>query len=125
MTLPWSDFRAKRKNQRRDRLTHAMREALSVILHQDASDQRFKGLTITRVLVSPDYAIAKVYVTFLGDDDPKEVKEVLLALSSAAAYARTRLAERLLMRTTPALRFYHDAELREMINIRRVLDDLK
>ena len=85
--------------------TEIQRE-LSNILLLDAKDEDFKNVTITAVDVSNDLSFAKVYFTTLDDREHVEHD-----LNNAAGFFRSLLAERLIMRHTPELRFIFDESI--------------
>ncbi len=58
-------------------------------------------VTIERVSVTPDYAIARIYISALGEMEP-----LLAALSSARGRLQHEVARTVKLRRTPALEFY-------------------
>ena len=93
------------KDFRMQRISDQIRTTLAEILLQDAEDKRFQEVTITRLTVSRDLGHAKVYVSFIQDQD---IKEMTAALNRAAKYLRFKLAHEIKLRVTPELRFYYD-----------------
>ena len=85
--------------------TEIQRE-LGNILLLDAKDEDFKHVTITAVDVSNDLSFAKVYFTTTD-----EREHVTHDLNAAAGFFRSLLAERLVMRHTPELRFIFDESI--------------
>ena len=92
---------------------------LSNILLLDAKDEDFKRVTITAVDVSNDLSFAKVYFTTLDDRE-----HVTKDLSNAAGFFRSLLAERLIMRHTPELRFIFDESIEYGAKIERIIEEL-
>lgn len=93
------------KDFRMQRIADLIRTTLAEILLQDTEDKRFHEVTITRVSVSRDLGHAKIYVSFMPDEDSVEMT---LALNRAAKYLRYNLAQAVKLRVTPELRFYYD-----------------
>lgn len=93
------------KDFRMRRIADLIRTTLAEILLQEAEDERFHDVNITWVTVSRDLSHAKIYVSFLTDQDSKER---VAMLNGAAKYLRYQLAKEIELRVTPALRFYYD-----------------
>ena len=98
--------------------TEIQRE-LSNILLLDAKDEDFKNVTITAVDVSNDLSFAKVYFTTLDDREHVEHD-----LNNAAGFFRSLLAERLIMRHTPELRFIFDESIEYGKKIEKIIEEL-
>lgn len=62
-------------------------------------------VTVTDVEVTKDYSYARVFVSFLGDGDPKKK---LAILEEAKGYIRHEVAKNLDIRKIPDLRFIYD-----------------
>ncbi|MPY66896.1 ribosome-binding factor A [Deinococcus sp. SDU3-2] len=65
-------------------------------------------VTVERVTVTPDYGLARVYVSAMGADMP----ELLDALGRARGYLQREISAQVKMRRTPTLEFYDAAESR-------------
>ena len=85
--------------------TEIQRE-LGNILLLDAKDEDIKFVTITGVDITNDLSFAKVYFTTTD-----EREHVTHDLNAAAGFFRSLLAERLVMRHTPELRFIFDESI--------------
>ncbi len=92
---------------------------LSNILLLDAKDEDFKHVTITDVEVSNDLSFAKVY--FTTTDDRNKVSN---DLNNAAGFFRSLLAERLIMRHTPELKFIFDESIEYGAKIEKIIEEL-
>lgn len=90
---------------RKQRVSDVIQTALAEILQKNATDLRFGFITITSVEVARDLSVAKVFVSVLEED--KSV-EAIKALNNAAKYLRYELANAILLRVTPELRFFYD-----------------
>ena len=74
-------------------------------------DPRLVEVTVTRVRMTDDLQLARVYVHAAGlDEDQGAAREkgIMLGLESAAGRLRRRLGQVLQLRYTPQLRFYYD-----------------
>jgi ribosome-binding factor A len=102
---------------RNDRLNKQIARMLAEILLRETSDPRLQQVNVTRVEVTSDLAHAKVYYT-LVDEDPS----VAQALTKAAGFFRSQIAQRLTLRTVPQLKFLYDDRL---VKARRIADLIK
>lgn len=87
------------------RVADQIQRSLAQLIQSDISDPRLGLVNVNGVDVSPDYANARVYVTFIGDAD---VKQSIAILNKASGYLRGLLAKQLNSRTTPRLNFVYD-----------------
>ena len=92
---------------------------LSNILLLDAKDEDFKHVTITDVDVSNDLSFAKVY--FTTTDNREKVEH---DLNNAAGFFRSLLADRLIMRHTPELKFIFDESIEYGAKIEKIIEEL-
>lgn len=92
---------------RSDRVSDAIQRLLGQIIPQEIRDPRVGMININQVTVSRDMAHAKVYVTFVGDDEAKSL-EAVSVLNKAGGFLRTFVARELDMRTVPKLQFFYD-----------------
>ena len=98
--------------------TEIQRE-LSNILLLDAKDEDFKHVTITAVDVTSDLSFAKVYFTTTD-----EREHVTHDLNQAAGFFRSLLAERLIMRHTPELKFIFDESIEYGAKIEKIIKEI-
>ena len=87
------------------RIADVLQRELSTLVTRELRDPRLEFITICEVNVSRDLAHAKVFVTFMDDS---RIKERIAVLNHAAGFLRTLLAERVVLRTIPQLRFVYD-----------------
>ncbi len=92
---------------RSDRVSDAIQRLLGQLIPQEIRDPRVGMININQVTVSRDMAHAKVYVTFVGDDEAKSL-EAVSVLNKASGFLRTFVARELDMRTVPKLQFFYD-----------------
>ena len=108
---------------RPDRVGEQIREGLSEILARgDVHDPGIGFITLTRVHVSPDLQLARVFYTSLGD--PKARKETARALTRATPFLRRQIAGQLRLRRAPELEFRFDEAIEHQDRIERILRDL-
>ena len=96
-------------NQRKARVEHGLRDVLTQLIGEEVKDPRVKAatlLTITRVEVNVDLAVAKVYVSVIGDDATRD--GVVAGLQKAAGFLRGPAGRALQLQKAPELRFVPD-----------------
>lgn len=76
------------------------------ILRREVKDPRVAGVTISAVRVSRDLGHARVFFTLL--DKNQDCADITDVLQRAAGFMRHALAQELMLRTVPQLKFEHD-----------------
>jgi len=110
-------------NTRPDRVGEAIRDELSQLIARDVHDPGIGFLTLTRVSVTPDLQIARVYYTSLGDE--KAQRETARALQRATPFLRRQIGQRIRLRRVPELAFFYDESIARHDRIEQILQDLK
>jgi ribosome-binding factor A len=80
-------------------------------------------ITITRVKVSADLQMARVFYTSLGDE--KARRDTARALDRATPYLRRQVGGRLQLRRVPELEFRFDESIANQDRIEQILRDLE
>jgi ribosome-binding factor A len=94
------------KNIRRLRLEEFIRRSIEgQLVMMDDPDLRL--LTVTRIELSSDTRLAKVFVSSLSDDETRRTA-LMAALSRASGRFQQKLASDVKMRFTPLLSFHFD-----------------
>lgn len=99
---------------RSQRVAQELQKEIALIIQREIKDPRL-GLmvTVSGVELSRDLAYAKVFVTFLNDDDAEFVKEGIKALQDASGFIRSLLGKAMRLRIVPELTFFYDNSLVE------------
>ena len=97
-----------REFTRSERVSDAVQKELAILIRDNVRDPRVGMLSVTEVTVSRDLAVAKVYITFVGERSREQVDQGVEALNGAAGYLRKLLASSLSLRVTPKLTFFFD-----------------
>lgn len=105
-----------------ERIASQIVRELSNIIFTEVKDEKIKSITITATDVTSDLGLAKIYYTYLGDYSREEVQD---ELTKAAPFLRTKLAETIDIRHTPALKFIFDESIEYGANIEKILKDIK
>jgi ribosome-binding factor A len=109
------------KAHRPARMAEVIREVAAETILFELRDPRIKFVTVTRVEVSGDLQIAKIYVSVMGDQKTQDL--ALHGLTHSAGYVQSKLGSRLKTRFTPAVRFYLDEGIKKSIEVSRLINE--
>jgi ribosome-binding factor A len=110
--------------RRRERLASLIEQVLSEVIRNELKDPRVAGLpSITRVELTADARIAKVYVSVMGSED--ERRATFQALEHATGFLRTRLGEEMTIRHVPELHFVLDRSIERGDRVLALLHSLQ
>ncbi len=109
---------------RPDRVGDQIRQELSDILSRgEVHDPGIGFITLTRVQVTGDLQLARVFYTSMGD--PKARKETARALERATGFFRRQIGARLHhLRRVPELEFRFDESIANQDRIERILHEI-
>ena len=108
---------------RPDRVGDQIRQELSEILSRgEVHDPGIGFITLTRVQVTADLQLARVFYTSLGD--PKARTETARALARATGFFRRQIGARLQLRRVPELEFRFDESIAHQDRIEQILRDI-
>jgi ribosome-binding factor A len=108
---------------RPDRVADQIRQELSELLTRgEVHDPGIGFITLTRVQVSPDLQMARVFYTTLGD--AKARQETARALDRATPFFRRQIGGRLRLRRVPEFEFRFDESVAHQDRIEQILRDL-
>jgi ribosome-binding factor A len=110
-------------SKRREQIASAIQGSLGRALQREIRDPRLGFVTITRVEVTPDMKLAKVYFSVIGSEEDR--KNSHKVLKGAANFLRRELASDLNMRYTPILMFFFDEAMEHGEKIQRILHELE
>jgi ribosome-binding factor A len=108
---------------RPDRVGEAIRDELSQLIAREVHDPGVGFITLTRVKVSPDLQVARVYYTTMGDE--KAQRETAKALKRATPFLRRQLGQRIRLRRVPEVEFFYDESIAQGDRIEQILQELK
>ena len=108
---------------RHDKFQEAIKREVSLIIHEELKDPRLGFVTITKVELTDDYRLAKVFYSVLGEDP--EYKKCKDALASGLGFIRRLVGRRIRMRYTPEILFKEDRSSKYSVQIQKVLDEIK
>jgi len=110
-------------SHRVERIAEQIREEVSQILSTEIADPGVGLVTVTRVKVTADLSLARVYWTAMGD--ALERKKTAKALARAAAYVRHLLSTRMTLRRSPEVQFLFDQSVAAQDRVEQILQELK
>ena len=111
------------QGSRPDRVADQIRSELALLISREVHDPGIGFVTLTRVQVTPDLQLARVYYTSMGDE--KALKATAKALGRATPFLRRQVAQRLRLRRVPELQFFYDESIANHDRIEQILQDLK
>ena len=111
------------KMPRYDKVSEALKQEISNIIHAELKDPRLGFITVMRVELTQDLRSAKVFFSVLGkEEEHKKTKE---ALDSALGFIRRLIAQRIRLRLVPEISFQEDRSAEYSIRIQEALNEIK
>jgi ribosome-binding factor A len=108
---------------RQNKVSRLLQRDLGGIFQRE-SNRLFGGamITVTKVHVTRDLAIAKVYLSLFATDDKDRLLEIVRTHSKEIRY---KLGQQIgkQVRVIPELKFFHDDSLDYIENIEKLLDE--
>jgi ribosome-binding factor A len=108
---------------RPERIAEQIRQEISIMFAREVSDPRLANANVTRVEVTGDLRIAKIFVT--PRDDKEETAAMMSALKRAAGYFRHQIAESMDLRLAPEIRFFLDYSIEKGEHFLRALEQVQ
>ena len=110
------------QGSRPDRVADQIRAEIAQLLSREVHDPGVGFVTLTRVQISPDLQVARVYYTSLGDE--KSRLTTARALERAAPFLRRQIGSRLRLRRVPEIRFLYDESIAGQDRIEQLLNEI-
>lgn len=95
------------------RVAQELQKEIAILLQREVKDPRLGMVTVSDVNVSRDLAYAKVYVTFLNDNTPEEIKKKIAILNGMTGFIRSSVGRVMRLRIVPEITFVYDDSLVE------------
>jgi ribosome-binding factor A len=108
---------------RADRVSGLIQETLSDLIKKSIHDPRLQMITITKVKMSADLKLARIYFAIYGDD--KKSEDAAKGFESARGFIKRILAPKLGLRYMPDLQFFYDDSFEYGSHIDQLLDKIK
>ncbi|MCC7031675.1 MAG: 30S ribosome-binding factor RbfA [Acidobacteria bacterium] len=110
-------------SHRVERIAEQIREELSQMLATEVRDPGVGLVTITRVKVTADLSLARVYWTAMAEG--KERTDTARALGRVAPFLRHLLSQRITLRRVPDIVFHYDESVAAQDRIERIIQQLQ
>ena len=111
------------QGSRPDRVAEEVRHVLSDALARDVKDPGLGFVTVTRVTVSPDLQLARVYYSIIGDE--KARKNSKAALERCTPFLRRRLGQEIRLRRVPELHFHYDEGIAHQARVEELIYEIQ
>jgi ribosome-binding factor A len=113
----------KMEGKRSDKIADLIQKEISQMLMRSLKDPRIGFVTITKVTVSEDCRMAKIYFSVTGSSDERERSTE--GLNSAKGYVRKELGRRIRMKYIPEITFQFDPSIEYAIHIGEVIERIR
>jgi ribosome-binding factor A len=110
------------QGHRPDRVGDQIRQEITLLLTREVHDPGIGFLTVTRVQVTSDLQVARVFYTTMGTE--KERRETERALARALPFLRRQVGERLRLRRVPTLQFVFDKSVETQERVEQLLREI-
>lgn len=109
--------------QRRKRLAEEIKKQIGSIIRDELRDPRIGFVTVTRVELSSDLRVGKVYFSLLGSK--KQLRSTQIGLDRSTGFIRKLLSQRIKSRYIPEIIFKLDENIEYSIHISSILEKIK
>ncbi len=110
------------EGKRSEKVADLIQKEVSQMLVKSVKDPRIGFVTITKVTVSDDCRVAKVYFSVAGTLAERESS--VKGLDSAKGYVRKELGRRIRLRYTPEIIFQFDPSVEYAIHMEELIQSL-
>ena len=107
---------------KQERIATLIRKNIAEIIQFDLKNPHLGFVTIPEVKVSSDFSYAKVFVSFIKDEEIKEGMEVL---EHSKGFIRSELASKMDTRRVPEITFVLDDGYKREERIKKLLKESK
>ncbi len=111
------------EGKRSEKVADLIRREVSEMFVKSVKDPRIGLITITRVRLTEDCRLARIYFSVPGPAAERE--KSIEGLESAKGFIRRELARRINLRYTPEIIFTFDPSIEYAIHIGKVLQSLQ
>jgi ribosome-binding factor A len=110
-------------SNRPERVAEQIRMELSQLISRNLQDPGVGFVTLTKVKVTTDLQLARIYYTTMGDENAR--RETAAALKRAAPFLRRQIGQRIRLRRVPEIEFFFDQSVAQHDRIEQILQELK
>lgn len=112
----------KSEQKRSSRVAEAIRNELSILLISKVRDPRLRSVSISRVEVTDDVSLARIYYIHSGEERDRKKAEV--GFEKAKGFMRSHIAKTLNLRFAPALQFRYDDVAEKVSELEDIFQEL-
>lgn len=106
------------------RVSERVQKELAEMIARDVKDPRTRGVIVSRVSMTDDLRLARVYFRLLEDSEERRA-EAQKGLAKASPMMRSGVTKRAGLRYAPELKFYYDAGQDAEMRIEQLLHEVK
>jgi len=110
------------QGSRPDRIGDQIRAEVAALLSRELQDPGLGFVTVTRVHVTADLQIARIYYTTMGDDRAR--RRTAEALQRARPFIRRSIGSRLRLRRVPEIEFIFDESIEQHERLERLIQEI-
>ncbi|HEY9166910.1 MAG TPA: 30S ribosome-binding factor RbfA [Candidatus Kryptonia bacterium] len=104
---------------RTEKVAHLIKEEVGSLIERDYRTSEMGFITVTKVTMSPDLRLAKIYLSIFGDNKTKE--RTLFLLNESKKDIRRYIGSRVRLKFTPEIALFIDDTLDYVMNIEELL----
>ena len=104
---------------RTEKVAHLIREQVGLLIERDYRSSEMGFITVTKVMMSPDLRLAKIYISVFGDAKAKE--RALFLLNESKKDIRQFIGKTVRIKFTPEIAFFIDDTMDYVANIEQLL----
>ncbi len=104
---------------RTEKVAHLIKEEVGLLLERDYRTSQMGFVTVTRVTMSPDLRLARIYVSVLGDSKTKD--RTLFLLNEAKKDIRRFIGRTVRIKFTPEVAIFLDDTMDYVANIEQLI----
>ncbi len=108
---------------RPDRVAEQIRQEMGILLMREVHDPGIGFITITRVKVSPDLQVARIYYTSMADEKGRAATKA--ALERAMPFLRRQIGQRVRLRRVPEIVFHFDEGIAHQARVEELILEIK
>jgi ribosome-binding factor A len=108
--------------KRSQRIQELIHEEISKLIQRGLKDPRIGFTTITKVELTDNLKLAKVFVSIMGSEQEKI--DTLEGLNSAKGFVRNTMSKNLYLKYIPELEFRRDDNADHVEKISRIINEL-
>ncbi len=117
------DVDGKQEEKKRScRVAQAVLRELSLLLVEKIADPRLQPVTLSRVDVTDDLGLAKIYYTVLGGERKRQ--DAAKGFKKAAGFCRSHIAKTINLRFTPVLQFHYDNTAEKVAELEEIFQEI-